>query len=151
MEAPAGRGADLHVPTTVPTPIILPSRHQVISSGRTSRMRHHLQQLRERRERVPGHKLVNIWKRRGDTALDRFVSSLTPVRVHPHDGMGEALKPGDLLAEQPRVATLPPVRGDDDDRATRHTALSPSDGERPDRLSQPGAAGPVRDALTRGL
>jgi|GEM_PF-4626268 hypothetical protein len=43
------------VPTTVATPIVKPARHQTVSSGRTSRMRHHLQQFREGRQRVPCH------------------------------------------------------------------------------------------------
>lgn len=64
--------------------------------------------------------------------------------------MRQPLQMGDLLAQQPWIAALPPVGGDDDDRATRHTALSPARDEGSDRLAQPGAAGPVGDGLARG-
>src|SRR4051812_36816809 len=46
IDAPAGRGAERHVATTVPTPTLSPARHQATSSSITSRTGQHLHQLR---------------------------------------------------------------------------------------------------------
>ena len=82
---------DRQVPTTVVRPTVKPERHQALGKGRTSCMRHHLQQLGKRRQRVPSHQLVDVRQHRSDTALDRLVADSSPVRVHPHDGMREPL------------------------------------------------------------
>ena len=88
------------------------------------------------------------WGKRGEhPLLDRLVAGLAAVRVHPHHAVREPAQPAHLLAEQRRVAALPAVAEDHDDRAAGHPALAPPVEEEPQRLPQPGAAGPVRHRL----
>src|SRR3954451_16088866 len=98
MEAPAGRGADWNVATTVPTPTVSPERHHSSSSGSTSRTGDHLRQLGERRERVPGDEVVAVRQGGDDARLDGLVAGLAAVRIDPPHAVGEPLEPLHLLA-----------------------------------------------------
>ena len=75
---------------------------------------------------------------------------LARVRVHPHHPVGEPLQPRHLLGELGRVAALPPVAGDHDDRTAGRAALAPAVEEGLELLAEPGAAAPVGYGCTRG-
>src|SRR5690625_5199604 len=130
--APGSRGADLNACTTVASPASWPARQAAISSSSTSRTdlphllpgaplaagRQLSEHLLQRRQRVPGHQCVQVRQRRHDPALHRLVAALAGVRVGPHHPVREPGQPGQLLAEQLRVATLPPVASDEIGRAS---------------------------------
>src|SRR4051794_28777302 len=147
IEAPAGRGADWKVATTVPTPTVSPASHHCISSSMTSRTTDHLQDLGERAQRVPGDELVAVRQRGGDPSLDGLVPRLPAVRVHPHHAMRESLHPLHLLSQLRGVAALPTVTEDNDHGAASHSPGTPPVQERLQRLPEPGAAGPVGHLL----
>src|SRR4051812_33594885 len=123
IAAPAGRGALRKVLTTVASPNVSSPSYHLPISRRTSRISDHPCQFFECGETVPRHKVINVRKRREHPARERFVSWLCLVRVRPHHLVREPAQPRHLLAEQRRVAALPAVGGDDDDRAARHPAL----------------------------
>src|SRR5680860_1350177 len=149
IAAPAGRGADRQVATTVPIATVRPSRHQPSRSSITSRTAHQLQQLGERRQRVTGHEVVNVRDDGGDSGLHRPVPVLAAVRVQPDQAVGQPGQALRLLAEQRGVAPLPAVRADDEDGAARHPPLPPPVGERAQHLAEAGPSGPVRHLLPR--
>ena len=76
-------------------------------------------------------------------------------RVDPHDPVGQPAQPLHLASDQRRVAPLPAVGQDHDDRAARHAAPAVAVIERLERVADPGAARPVgrgrRGALDRAL
>ena len=89
-------------------------------------------------------------RQRGDHALlHRLVAGLAAVRVDPDDPVRDPVQPGHLLAEQRRVAALPAVAEHHHDRAAGQAALAPAVEEEPQRLAEPGAAGPVGHRLAR--
>src|SRR3954469_17789002 len=149
IDAPAGRGAERQVATTVATPTGRPERHQPSSSPSTSRTGHHLHDLGERRQRVPGDEVVHVGQRGDDAALHRTVPRLAPVRVHPDHTMRKPVQPRHLLGQQTGPAPLPPVAEEDDDGTARRAARPPAVEERLEYLAQPGAARPVGDLLPR--
>ena len=72
------------------------------------------------------------------------------MRVHPDHPVRDPLQPGHLLGEQGRVAALPAVAEHHHHGAAGHPALAPAVQEDPERLAQPGAAGPVGHGLAGG-
>src|SRR4051794_31933775 len=147
IEAPAGRGADWKVATTVPTPTVSPASHHRISSSMTSRTADHLQHVGERPQRVAGDELVAVRQRGGDAALHGLVARLAAVGVDPHHAVRQPLHPLHLLSQLGGVAAFPTVAEDNDDRAAGHSPGAPPVQEGLQGLPQPGAAGPVRHLL----
>src|SRR4029453_15528253 len=78
-----------------------------------------------------------------NTGLDRSVPRLSTMGVHPDHCVREQPELPHLLTEQPRIATLPAVTGDDDDCAARQPTAAPTTQECADHLAQPRASGPV--------
>src|SRR5262249_50937791 len=126
-----------------------PPAHEVVWSPHKppkrdgSSLRDALHQLLEGGEAVPGDKAVDVWERGDHAAGDRLISELALMRVHPDHRVREPGETRYLRAEQCRVAALPAVRAEHDDRATCDTALPPLVQERLERVAEPGAAAPV--------
>src|SRR6476469_8620303 len=143
MAAPGWRGDDFQVPTTVPIPMVSPAAHHRVRSSITSRTTDHLHKMPQRVERMPGDELVHVRQGRHHTSGDRGEAVLASVWVDPDDAVREAGESLHLLAEQLRVAALPAVAGDDDDRAPGRPTLAPEVEEGAQRLAKAGAAAPV--------
>src|SRR6185312_7163578 len=145
MEAPAGRGAERKVRTTVPSPTVWPASTASTKSFNTSRMAHHAQQLLEALHRMAPYKSVNVRQDGPDSLLHGFVPVFSPVRIGPDDAPGHMVQPFRLPRQQVRAAALPAVAGDDHDGGPRHRALAPPIVECAQHLSEPGAPLPVGD------
>src|SRR6266540_4640366 len=150
IDAPAGRGAERQVATTVPMPTGSPASHHRTRSSSTSRTRDHPYQFFQSAETVPGDEVVQVRQRRRHAAGQRRVPGLALVRVHPDHPVRQPAEPAHLFGEYVGVAAFPAVAEHHDDRAPGHAALPPAVQERLDRLAQPGAAGPVRDRASAG-
>src|SRR3954454_18597190 len=93
IEAPAGRGAERQVATTVPMPTVSPACHQPTSSSSTSRTLDHSRQLLERGHAVPRHEVVDRGQRCLHPTGQRLVAGPALVRIHPDDGVRQPPQP----------------------------------------------------------
>ena len=80
----------------------------------------------QRGQRVPVHEVVDVRQRRLHPGRHRRVARLPAVRVGPHHAVRQPVQPRHLLAEQRRVAALPAVGRDDDDRAAGQSRAAPT-------------------------
>ncbi len=80
---------------------------------------------------------------------ERGVARRDLQRIHPDDPVGDAVEPNHLLGEHGRVAAVPSVGEDDDDRAPRHAALTPGVVELAEPLAETGTTAPVDDPRRR--
>src|SRR5215475_9345830 len=87
--APAGRGAERHVATTVAIATGSPSPYQRSRSSRTSRMGDHPHQVVERIQGMSRYKSIKVRQARGHSRGQRFISRLAAVRVDPDESIGQ--------------------------------------------------------------
>jgi hypothetical protein len=85
MLAPAGRGAERNVETTVPTATRSPAAHHAESWSKTSRTSKLSRQGFEGGQRVTGDEPVHMGKRSSHAGLHGLIAGLAPVRVDPDD------------------------------------------------------------------
>src|SRR6516162_9381396 len=100
-------------------------------------------QVRQVVQRASRQKVVDVGKRRLQTACQRRIVDGANQRVEPDQAMTASLEPGDLVAKLSRIATVPPVRDNQHHRSTDERPAAPSLMELFDRLSDPRPAGPV--------
>src|SRR6059036_3006121 len=87
--------------------------------------RDHSAERRKALEVVPGQEAVDEGQGCAHPARERLVLRTPLERVHPDDGVRSARQAGHLTADQVGILAFPPVRADDDDRATRQGAPPP--------------------------
>jgi hypothetical protein len=80
----------------------------------------------ERREAVALDEVVDVRQGRRHAGGERRVAGCGLARVGPDDPVAQAVQPRHLLAEQRRVAALPPVGQHDHDGAAGGAALAPT-------------------------
>src|SRR5678816_2388806 len=100
-------------------------------------------QIFETPEIMSRHEVVDVLERRLHTPRQRLVSGRTKQRVQPDQPRAAASKPGELLREQLRIATIPSIGNDEDDRTVTHDAACPRRVEPTQRLADARAATPV--------
>ena len=115
------------MPTTVPTPTVSPARPPAEQLGQhLTHVRSPPSAPRSVARECPATKSSTYGSAATHPALHRLVAGLAAVRVHPDHAVREPAQPRHLLAEQRRVAALPAVAEDHDDRAAGHPALAPA-------------------------
>ena len=93
---------------------------------------------------MPAHERVTRGQRGRHAAGLRREARGDAARVDPHDPVGEAREALHLAPDERRVAALPAVGDDHDDRAARHPAAAEVVVEALQRRADLGAPGPVR-------
>src|SRR5437867_2077162 len=112
--------------------------------------RDHSAERGEALEVVPGEEAVDEGQGCAHPARERLVLRTPLERVHPDDRVRGARQAGHLAADQIGILAFPPVRADDDDRATRQGAPPPIVVELLEGPADPRPSGPVDDACRGG-
>ena len=113
------------------------------SGGRSSRRR---REVLEAREAVRREKVVDVGQRRAHPARERFVVRRAGERVQPDETVAAVLQARDLAGQQGRIAPIPAVADEQDDRAAGQHAAAPAKVEFLERLADARPAGPVGNA-----
>src|SRR5882762_11819090 len=92
---------------------------------------------------MSGHEVVYVAECRLHPPRQRLVARRAEQRVQPDETRTAAPKAGELAAEQLRVAAVPSVGHDQDDRPMAHHAPRPRRVERAQRLADARASAPV--------
>src|SRR3954452_5493493 len=125
IAAPGWRGEDFQVLTTVARPTVLPARHHVSRSSRTSRTGNLLGHFRQRVDGMSGEQFVDVRQGGGHAGGHRREHLPASMRGDPQHTMSQPREPCHLFREQRGVAALPPVRRDHHDRPPGGAALPP--------------------------
>src|SRR5262249_34325805 len=86
---------------------------------------------------VDGQEVVHVRQRGADAAGERLVFGRAEERAQPEQPVRAALQPRDLVAQELRLAAIPPVADDEHDRAPAEHAPSPLQVELPERPPDP--------------
>ena len=107
-------------------------------------------QIREVRQRPCREEIVDEGQRRLQAASERRVVHRTDERIEPDESMTASLKTRYLLAELPRIAPIPPIGHEHDDRASMQDSATPAAIELSKSGADSRASGPIRHRSRQG-
>src|SRR5207245_10904184 len=94
---------------------------------------------------VDWKEVVHVRERGEDSLSEGLVVGGAQQWIEPEEAVAGALEMLHFRGQQLRIAAIPPVADDDDDRAVPHATSRPLAVEHAERLADTGAARPILD------